>query len=48
MAKNEFMTLWIGFGLVKMPLYLYPWVLKPIASWLLPKKLIYMIHNKKS
>ncbi|WP_308746140.1 glycosyltransferase family 2 protein [uncultured Bacteroides sp.] len=41
-------TMWLGFNACKMPLFLYPWILKPIVSWLLPKKLIYMIHNKKT
>lgn len=40
-------TIWLGFRVCKMPLRFYPWVLKPIVSWLLPKKLIYIIHNKK-
>lgn len=41
-------TMWVGFNVCKMPLYLYPCILKPIASWLLPKRIIYMIHNKKA
>ena len=41
-------TMWIGFNMVRMPLRLYPWVLKPIISYLLPRKIVYMIHNKKA
>lgn len=41
-------TMWFGFNACKMPLHLYPWILKPIVSWMLPRKLIYMIHNKKA
>lgn len=44
-AWNAIKTRWIGFNMIHMPLHLYLWVLKPIASYLLPKRIVYMIHN---
>lgn len=40
-------TMWIGFRMNEMPLRLYPWVLKPLVTALMPKKMVYLIHNKK-
>lgn len=47
MAWGTTKTMWIGFRSCKMPLHMYVWIFKPVISWMLPKKVIYMMHNKK-
>lgn len=37
----------IGFRLNKLPLYLYPFVLKPLVAVAMPRKLMHLLHNRK-
>ena len=40
-------TMWIGFRLLKFPIYKHIYVFRPLISAMLPRRLIYCYHNMK-
>lgn len=53
-SKRNFVSAWgmtktrlIGFRLNRFPIYFYPFAFKPLLAILIPKKLMYLLHNKK-
>lgn len=44
--KNEMYVKWIGYRMLNLPIYLYPWILTPFLKFLIPTQIYERLHRK--